>query len=109
MPRPAGPRAQRRAAAARTCPAPGPGGQAAAAATARLSSRPLRIVLVEAATRFLPEVAGVDHPPQERAGPVLRIAETVVEDLEDGKAGVEADEVGERQGAHRVAHAEGHD
>src|ERR1041385_1453550 len=66
-------------------------------------------VLVEAAARLLAEVAGLHLLRQQGAGAVLGVLEAVEEDVEDGEAGVEADEVGQRQRAHRVVHAELHD
>src|SRR5262249_36620841 len=66
-------------------------------------------VLVEAAPGLTAEPAGVDHLGEERARPVPRIAESVVEDAQDRQARVEADEVGQRQGPHRVVHPELHD
>ena len=50
------------------------------------------------------EPPGVDVLPEQRAGPVAVVAEVAVEDLEDGEAGVEADEVGEGEGQGQVAH-----
>ena len=49
--------------------------------------------------RFLAQPAGVHHPDQQRARPVLRVAEAVLEDAQDGETGVQADEVGERAAA----------
>src|ERR1017187_5699840 len=53
--------------------------------------------------------ARVDHLHEERARAVLVVAEPLMQDAQDREARVEANEVGERQRAHRVVHAELHD
>ena len=68
----------------------------------------LWLIRVKALSRLAPEMAGRHHPPSSGHGPVLRIAEAVVQDVEDGEADVEADEVGERERPHRVIHPELH-
>ena len=55
------------------------------------------------------EPSRLDVLAPQRAGPELRIAEAVVQHLEDRKARVEADQIGQRERAERVAHAEPHD
>src|SRR5689334_5524717 len=57
-------------------------------------------VLVEAPARLLPEPSRRHVLPEQRARTVLRVAEALVHHLEDREAGIETDEVGERQGAH---------
>src|SRR5882724_2921006 len=66
--------------------------------------RSVSSVGVEPPARLPPQVAGVDHLDEERAGAVLGIAETVLKDAQDVQADVEADQVGEGQGAHRMVH-----
>src|SRR5947208_1091597 len=66
----------------------------------------LRVVLVEPAADLLAEPAGGDVLPEQRARPVLVVAELAVEDLGDREAGVEADQIGELERAHRVVEAE---
>ena len=48
--------------------------------------------------RLLAEPARVHHPDEQRARPVARVAEALLEDPEDREAGVETDEVGELSG-----------
>src|SRR5262245_37596206 len=59
-------------------------------------------VIVEAAAALAAEVAGLDHLAQQRARTVLRIAQPFVQDLHDAEAGVETDEVGERERTERM-------
>src|SRR5262245_27699400 len=66
-------------------------------------------VLVEPAARLPSQPARLDQLAQERAGPVLRVAEPFVQNLEDVEADVESDQVRERERPHRVVHAELHD
>src|SRR5438270_4499315 len=63
-----------------------------------LSRRPS--VGVEAALRLAPEPACVDVLPQERRGPVLVVAQPLLQHLGDGEAGVEPDEVRQRERPH---------
>src|SRR5581483_2651721 len=65
-------------------------------------------VIVEAAAALAAEAAGGGHLAQQRATAVFRVLEAVVEHVHDGHADVDADEVGEGQRPHRVAHAELH-
>src|SRR5688572_7004181 len=64
---------------------------------------------VEPAAGLLPQVPGLDLLDEEGAGAVLRVLEAVVEDVQDGEARVQANEICEGEGAHRVVHAEPHD
>src|SRR5260370_24330845 len=57
--------------------------------------RLLAAVIVEAAPHLAPEPAGLDVFDQQRAGPILRIGETLVEHLHHREAGIEPDEIGE--------------
>src|SRR6185437_11753390 len=78
------------------------------AAVYRRTVRSGRLIVVETAPALLAEISGGNHAAQQRTGTILRIAETVVEDVEDREADVEADEVGQRQRAHRMIHAQLH-
>src|SRR5579862_823369 len=80
----------------------------AMAASAELPRRDGMIpaIIVEAAPRLLAEPAGFDILHQQRAGPVLRIREALVEHLHDRETGIEPDEVGQLQRSHRVIGAE---
>src|SRR5579862_6791208 len=69
---------------------------ASRARAGRGARRVLRI-LVEAAARLAPEPPRGDVLAQQRARPVLRIAELAVHDLEDRERRVEPDEVHERE------------
>jgi hypothetical protein len=55
------------------------------------------LVCVEAAAALAAEVSRRHHPPEERAGAVLRIAESFAHQLENRETDVEADEIGQRQ------------
>lgn len=55
---------------------------------------------------LLAEPAGVDHAAEEHSGAVLAVGGLAVERLHDAEASVEADEVGEGEGAHGVVHAQ---
>src|SRR3546814_18739942 len=57
---------------------------------------------------FLADPTRLDVLHQQRAGAVLAVREAVVEHGHDGQAGVEADEVGQLQRAHRMIGAEPH-
>ena len=56
--------------------------------------------------RVLAELSRRDHPPQQGTGPVLRIAEPVMQHREDGETDVETDEVGQGQRPHGMVGAE---
>src|SRR6185369_17426239 len=77
-------------------------------ASASAATRSGAPVLVEAAAALAPQVPGGDHLAQQRARAVLGIAEPLVQHLHDAEAGVEPDEVGERQGTERVVHPQLH-
>src|SRR5580658_2805825 len=64
------------------------------------------LIFIKAAPALASQPASVDHADQQRAGPVLRIAESVFEDAHDIEADIEANEVGERERAHRMGHAQ---
>src|SRR5262249_10506810 len=61
----------------------------------------LAAIIVKAAARLAADPAGVDIFYQQRAGPVFRIGKPLIEHLHDRKAGVETDEIGKLQRAHR--------
>src|SRR5262249_45173214 len=65
-----------------------------------------RGVLVEPAAALPSQVAGPDHVAEQRARPVLRIAESAVQDLHDAQAGVETDQIRQLERPHRVVHAQ---
>ncbi|CAD5252737.1 conserved hypothetical protein [Bosea sp. 62] len=65
-------------------------------------------IIVKAALGLAAEPAGLDVLHQQRAWPVLRIGETVMQHLHHRQAGVEADEVGKLERAHRMIRAEPH-
>src|SRR5882762_1385676 len=66
------------------------------------------VVLVEAAADLLAEPARGDVLAEQRARPVLVVAELAVEDLGDREARIEADQIGELERAHRMVEAELH-
>src|SRR5512135_3075618 len=66
-------------------------------------------VRVEAAAGLLPEVAGIDVLAKERARSVLRISQSLLQDVHHFEAGVESDQVGQRQRSHRVVRTHLHD
>src|SRR3984893_7207984 len=70
--------------------------------------RLLAAVIVETAPALAAEPAGLDVFHQQRAGPVLRIGETLVEHLHHREAGIEPDEIRELERAHRMVGAEPH-
>ena len=70
--------------------------------------RLLAAIVVEAAIGLAAEPAGLDVFHQQRAGAVLRIRQALVQHLHHRQAGIEADEVGELQRAHRMVRAELH-
>ena len=55
--------------------------------------------------RLPPEMACSDHPLEQRTRAIFRIAEAVVQHVENGEADVETDEIGQRQRSHRMVHA----
>src|SRR5207237_1707244 len=65
-------------------------------------------VIVEALARLAAEVAGRHVVAQQRARPILVLAEARVQALEDRQTGIEPDQVGERERAHRLVGAELH-
>src|SRR5262249_39982413 len=65
-------------------------------------------VRVEAPSHLAPEPACRHVLPEQRARPVLVVAELAVQHLGDGEAGVEADEGGELERPHRVVEPELH-
>src|SRR5918997_940025 len=67
------------------------------------------LVFVESSPALSAEPSSCHVAPQEWAGPVLGIPEAIVQDLHDMEAGIQTDEVGECQRAHRVVHSQLHD
>jgi hypothetical protein len=74
----------------------------------RLSGRHrlLAAVIVKTALRLAAEPAGLDVFHQQRARPVFRIRQALVQHLHDRQAGVQADEVGKLERSHRMVRAE---
>src|SRR5512144_2898227 len=68
----------------------------------------LRVVLVEPAADLLAEPARRDVLAQQRAWPVLVVAELAMQHLGDRQAGIQADQIGELERPHRVVEAEPH-
>jgi hypothetical protein len=56
-------------------------------------------ILIEAASSFAPQSAGLSVFPQERTGPIFGIAETVKPGLHEVQAGIKANEAGQGQRA----------
>src|SRR2546421_12318788 len=79
-----------------------------AASSCRGRSPLLRSIRMEAALGLAPQPSRVDVLAEKRRRPVLVLAEAFVEDLGDVEAGVEPDEVGGRERAHRGGGAEVH-
>src|SRR5216683_4009458 len=71
-------------------------------------NRALAGVVVEAALDLAADPAGFDVLHQKRTGAILRIGQALVQHLHHRQAGVEADEVGELERAHRMVGAELH-
>src|SRR5262245_5377671 len=65
-------------------------------------------IVVEAAARFAPEISGGDHLSQQRRRGEARFLEFVEQDVGDVERRIEADEVEQREGAHRIAGAQHH-
>jgi membrane-bound metal-dependent hydrolase YbcI (DUF457 family) len=56
----------------------------------------LWLVRVKALARFATELPGRNHSPQQGTGPVLRVAEAGVENIENRQAHIQTDQIGER-------------
>ncbi len=69
----------------------------------------VRLVVIKALAALLAEPASVNHLSKQDTGAVFGVAGLVVEDLHDGKAGVQADKVGELKRAHGDVGAVLHD
>src|SRR5262249_32050944 len=65
-------------------------------------------IVVESALGLATEPAGLDVFHQQRAWPILRVRQPFMENLRDGQADIEADEVGKLERTHRVVRAELH-
>src|SRR5947209_19482171 len=59
--------------------------------------RLLLVVVVEAATRLAAQQLGRNHAPQQRHRRVVGVAELVIQRVEDGAAGVEANQAEQRE------------
>src|SRR5438876_3302023 len=62
-------------------------------------------IVIEAATRLASEIPSGDHLPQQRWRGEARLFELVERDVGDIQSGVQANEVEQREGAHRVTGA----
>src|SRR5947208_16939071 len=65
-------------------------------------------IRVEPSTGLAAQPARLHVLAKERAGPELRIAQVLVEDLTNGQDGIEADTVGQGQRTFRMVYAIGH-
>src|SRR5579864_4073569 len=59
-------------------------------------------ISIEPAARFAPQPARIHHSDEQRTGPVLGIAQAVVQHAHDVQANVQADEVGQGERTHGV-------
>src|SRR5437879_415045 len=71
-------------------------------------NRPLARIIVEAALDLAADPAGLDVLHQQRTRAVFGIGQALVQHLHHRQAGIEADEVGELERAHRMVGAELH-
>src|SRR5216683_7377361 len=71
-------------------------------------NRALAGIVVEAALDLAADPTGFDVLDQERARPIFRIGQALVQHLHHRQAGIEADEVGELERAHRMVGPELH-
>jgi len=62
----------------------------------------LLAVIVEALAALLTEDAAADHLAKQQRCAVLAVAGLIVKRIHDSKANIEADEIAEGEGAHRV-------
>ena len=72
------------------------------------SLRAIGVVDVEATTALGAKVATTNHLTDERAGTILRVAGLRVENVHDGKADVQPDEIAELKRTHRMIGTELH-
>src|ERR1700680_4818515 len=68
----------------------------------------LSVVSVEATAGLATEITRIDVLLEQRAWPVLVVTEHPMHHLHDREAGIEADQVGELEGSHRLIRAELH-
>src|SRR5216683_6909577 len=66
------------------------------------------VVAVKAAHSLASEVTGVDVLLEQRAGPVLIVAQDLMHDLHDREAGIKADEIRQLERPHRLIGAQLH-
>lgn len=60
----------------------------------------MSLVDVESASRLLADPTGIDHLVQQDTGAVLGVTQLLVEDLHDGQASIQTNEIGQGQRAH---------
>src|ERR1051325_2868814 len=65
-------------------------------------------IVIEAAASFAAEVVGGDHLAQQRRRGEARVLELVEQDVRNEQRRIQADEVQQRQWAHRIAGAQHH-
>src|ERR1700730_12081148 len=70
--------------------------------------RLLSVIVVEPSARLPAEPPGLDVFDEQRTRPVFAVGQPFIEHLHDRKAGVEPNEIGELERAHRVVGAELH-
>src|SRR5213593_74520 len=78
-------------------------------ASSTTCSRTSVTVDIETHARFPAELPRGHHPLEQRRGTVFALVEPVLEHFHDGETDIETDQVGERQWAQRMVHAELHD
>src|SRR5881296_3300672 len=78
-------------------------------ASSTTCSRTSVAVDIEPLPRFPAQLPGGNHFLEQRRGTVLAPIEPVLQHLHDGETDVEADQIGQRQRAQRMVHAELHD
>ena len=61
-------------------------------------------IIVKPLAGLAPQPAGFHISSQQRAGSVFRVLESVIQGLHDGKAGIQANEVGQGQRPHGMGH-----
>ena len=69
----------------------------------------LRSVLVKAFTTLLPQPSSIDHLAKQDGWPVFAVSKLVVQNLHDGQASIQTDEVGQLERAHGNVGAVLHD
>src|SRR5205085_12386317 len=72
----------------------------------RQSSASIRSVFVKSSSAFAAQPASIHHLDEQRTGPILRVAQTVLQHPHDIEANIEADEISQSQRAHGMGHAQ---